>query len=269
MSTSPHLFALADAGAITLPAAITDLRAAAARYEEHRLTEPLHYLAARAAVTAATVEAVLAGTPLPDVDPVLDAERAARAYQHQVEVARDTAAELDARLSLAISEHAEHIFTDTLRPIFDTTVKALQSAYRLLEPFEGASPGAIALASTKVRNAAGTVDQHVLTYSQVRAAAAELRRRLSPPEYDLDAEFASWKDIHTVWPRARRSNFGSMPAPWENAPDQLAWQFRHLTPWLPTPAEQDAAWLEVYGEQLREQQEKTNRVRAVHETHGV
>lgn len=268
---SQHLFALHDAGTISLPSRITDLRDAAARYDRHRatLTEPPHYLTARATVTAATVDAIISGGPIPDVEPVLDAEHATRAYQHQVEVARDAAAEVDARLSIAIGQAAETILTDLLRPVFDRTVTKLQDAYRLLEPFEGTSPGALALAAPKVRTAAATVDTEVIVYTQVRAAASELRRRLTPAEYDLDGEFAAWKDIHTVWPRERRTNFGAMPAPWENAPDQLAWQMRHLTPWLPTPAEQDAEWMRIYGEQLREQQEKTNRVRAVRETHGV
>lgn len=269
-TTCPELFAAHDAGLIRLPAPIVQLRDARDRAHDHLrgLTTPPHHLDARETVTAATVEAFITGEPLPTVDRVLDAERESRAFEHCLEVARNAATQLEGRIAQAVGDAAEEVITAALRPVFDATVAELRDAYTLLEPFETAGRGALALAATKVRTAAATADRNGHTYSVLRSAAAEVRSLLPAPEYDVDGEFAAFRDVHTVWPKERRTNFGAIPAPWESAPDPIAWQIRHLTPWLPTPAEQDAAWLEVYGEAYRARQIQAEKSRAMALTFG-
>lgn len=266
----PALFAAHDNDLITLPQEITQLREARNRANEHLhgLTTPAHFLDARKALTDATVDAFVTGSPLPDVAPVLDAEREARAFEHILEIARNSAAALDRRIASTVAEQADQIITDVLRPVLDATVAELRSAYALLEPFETAGRGALALAAPKVRNAAATADKSSHTYTALRSAAAEVRAVLPAPEYDVDGEFAAFTDIHTVWPRARRTNFGAIPAPWQEVPDVQAWQIRNLTPWMPTPAEQDEQWQSVYGEALRAEQLRSEKRQAMALTFG-
>lgn len=267
--STPSLYAAHDANLIRLPENVLKVRDAHARASEAltALTPPQHPVDVRTEVAHETAAAYLSGAPAPSVDRVLDAERGARVFDHSLEVGRATVLMLEARLTEVLTAAAETIIVDSLRPPFDSTVASMRAGFNMLEPFETAGRGALALASAKVRKAAADLDGTLVpNYNLLRTAAAELRKVLPPPEHDGDGEFAAFRDVEMVWPRARRTNFGALPAPWAEAPDPLAWQIRNLTAWLPTPAEQDAAWLEVHGGLLEKQAE---RVRLHQEARGM
>ena len=101
---------------------------------------------------------------------------------------------------------------------------------------------------------------------------ARCRRRVAqaPPATRprRDGEFVAFTDVHSVWPRRRRTGIAATAAPWTNELDPQAWQLRHLTPWPPSPAEQDARWFEVYAEEFQAQQERAERHRAMALTFG-
>lgn len=269
-ATCATLFAAHNSTLIRLPAEVVALREAHERANEHlrELTAPPHYFNALEDVTAATVDAFISGQPLPSVQPVLDAERETRIFDHALEVGRNSAAALDRRVAAALADQADALITDVLRPMFDKVVGELREAYQLLEPFEGAGRGALALAATKVRKAAATVDDQSHTYTVLRNAYSEVRRLMPAPQHDEDGEFVAFTDVHTVWPRRHRSGIAATAAPWTHEPDPQAWQLRNLTPWLPTPAEQDAQWLEVYAEEHKAQQLRAEKHRAMALTFG-
>lgn len=269
-TTCPTLFAAHDSNLIRLPADVVKLRDARERAETHLrdLQPPPHWRNALDDLTDETVEAFIGGAAVPSVAPVLDAERASRAFDHDLDIGRNALAALDSRVAAALADQADALITDVLRPVFDTVVGELRDAYALLEPFEGAGTWALALAELKVRKAAANVEDQTHRYSVLCSAAAEVRKLVPPPEHDEDNEFVAFTDVHTVYPRRSRTGIAATAAPWTHEPDPQAWQLRNLTPWLPTAAEQDAKYREVYAEEIEAQRVRAEQHRAMALTFG-
>jgi hypothetical protein len=97
----------------------------------------------------------------------------------------------------------------------------------------------------------------------LRKASAELRRLAPPPQHDEDGEFVAFTDVHPVWPRRRRTGIAATAAPWVGEPDPTGWQLTHLTAWLPTTAEMDEQYRTVFAEEIKAQQVRAEKHRAM------
>ncbi len=109
-------------------------------------------------------------------------------------------------------------------------------------------------APAKKRRAFAILPALVGEYGAIAAARRVLADCGARPARDLDGEFAAVKNIDQLWPREVRQYTSK---PWGTGADGTTWLLRNGAElWLPTPAEQDARYDEVYGEREREQQRR-------------
>lgn len=245
----------AASGIYTLPAEVLELRAgidALAAQPAPTLTED----AVRDQLTAATVAAARRGEPLPDLTPLLDARRADELERARQGIVVDAEDRARAQLGTAVAELADTIITEHLRPVVEDVIA---KARRQVDAFgtHGASPGELFSAPPKVRQAYTDFTAGVHRYEVVRAGRSVLARVGSQPVRDDRGWFGEVRNADVLWPdMAAGLKTDRARPPWFGLPTEqrLLWFVEHRADvWLPTPAEQDARWREVLGEQYDEQ----------------
>jgi len=250
-ATFPRLFPAADAGFITLPAAVQEARVAYDRISTEGYPAPeTHYDTIDRLVTD-TVKAVQAGTPLPDCAAVDDARRAEQVATDQAEVLRQATDALAAQVRASVD--AAEVMTRHLQPAHTEVVKQLTAALGVVAAHH-ASGTSVLLASQKVRAAEASIDELGERYTAIRQARVDLDIACSyAPALDVDGEFGEIFNPERVWTRTQNRNFNAGTPPWPRTPTRarLAWFIAHgCEVWLPTPAEQDDRFRVVYAEQI-------------------
>ena len=250
-ATFPRLFPAADAGFITLPAAVQEARVAYDRISTEGYPAPeTHYDTIDRLVTD-TVKAVQAGTPLPDCAAVDDARRAEQVATDQAEVLRMAVETLAAQVRASVD--AGEVMTRHLQPAHTEVVKQLCAALGVVAAHH-ASGTSVLLASQKVRAAEASIDGLVERYTAIRQARVDLDIACSyAPALDVDGEFGEIFNPERVWTRTQNRNFNAGTPPWPRTPTRarLAWFIAHgCEVWLPTPTQQDERFAAVYAEQI-------------------
>ena len=252
MSTIPYAALLEghDAGWYGLPDEVLDARCAVVRADQARDAHPAPDPGAR---QAELVERLLDGDQ-PDPAEVADLDGELARYQVWrilVSEAHETAGR---RLSAAIGENRDRTIVEHLRPAHAESVETardLASVAALADDPDVRH----ALAGTQ-RKKADQLVEAARRYGAVRAAWSVLTRGAAT--HDQQGTFGELRDLTDAWPTWRQH--GS-DRPWPSTPAaRLAWIAVHATPWLPTPAEQDERYAEVFGD--AERQAATNRAQA-------
>jgi len=216
-----RLFPAADAGFITLPAAVREARVAYDRICTEGYPAPeTHYDTIDRLVTD-TVKAVQDGTPLPDCGAVDDARRAEQVAADQAEVLRMAVETLAAQVRASVD--AGEVMTRHLQPAHTEVVKQLCAALGVVAAHH-ASGTSVLLASQKVRAAEASIDELVERYTAIRQARADLDITCSyAPALDVDNEFGEVRNPEDVWTRTQHRNFSAgtprcTPRSWSKPP---------------------------------------------------
>lgn len=244
------LFEAHDQNVFELPGDVLKLRAAVGRLDDElatvRASRPDPAAAERQAVDAAKAAAAsrkaFAATGLREV------REATADHDSLVHVLDRARAELAGELAALIVDSAPQIVTEHLRPVHDRLAAQFEQAAAVLP--DPATVDAMMRASDQARQAWLDLDAAVIAYHRVRDAAARLNRQ-APVVNDTHGEFALMRNVRDVWPDWQVGR----PPPWTHAdPRQtILWLVRHGAQlWLPTSAEQDAAWHEAHGVALEQ-----------------
>lgn len=243
-----------EAGGYTLPDALV---AAFDQYQAVKtvaLPEPDQLDADTA---AARLRADLAAGKAPDLAAAADQVRRAQDQQAMLEIARrvrDQAVEQASdQVGIVASDTADAVIAEHLRPawaeVHDQTRKA--AAQLKGHPLE---LGALIGAPTKVRDAYLTVRglaerRSVILRARGWANSAGMRQ----PQHDSADMFALLEDPWKLFPdRKPSSRMPPFPIPDDDVAAMLWWgtDAELARPWLPTVAEQDAAWWKQFGESV-------------------
>jgi hypothetical protein len=254
----------AGAGGYTLPADVEDAHAVWLRLQRTELPRPREFGAEDAADRI--VQAAAAGEtfdPLKlcrDYHAVTD-ER--RLYDEALAVVR-MAVEQAANIAVAAASDAtERIITEHLRPAHDDVLAKAAEVAGQLRPYTDGEyrldlQGIVAATSSKIRAAylalPGLLDRQRIILDARRHANVVGQRKAEHDTAGLFAMFADPMSFHPGWkPPARIPQF---PMP-EDETARLLWLVSDAAtaarPWLPTVAEQDAAWWARFGEQVEAQ----------------
>jgi len=250
-ATFPRLFPAADAGYITLPAAVQEARRAYDRIcaEVYPTPEP-HYDTTDRLVTD-TVKAMQDGQPLPNCSTVDDARRGEQVAADAADVLRQATDALAAQARASVDPG--EVMTRHLQPAHTEVVKQLTAALGVVAAHH-ASGTSVLLASQKVRAAEASIDGLCEKYEAIRQAKVDLDIFCHyAPELDVDGEFGEIANPETVWTRTEHRNFNAGTPPWPRTPTRarLAWFIAHgCEVWLPSPTEQDARFSAVYATQI-------------------
>ncbi len=258
------LLAAADAGALTLPASMTEGRArlASLRAVVAAQTPPLAEQSARAAAVLA-----LMADPAEDV---VGAVLAARAADDEHRLRADLLGEA---VDLAATADVLPDGWGTL--LLDAHARCtaqLRGAYATFSPVS-TRPDDLWAASPAVRGAWTSFTRGALHYEAIMTVH-RLTRATSPAELDTENLFYEIRNTEHVWPERITSlrPLSTLVPPWPPRSDTLAWLL-----WvhgaggvlhLPTVAEQDAAWNVVFGERARVFGAGDRHVREMRETFG-
>lgn len=230
------LFRGADQGAYVLPSDLTRLRAAV-----ETLAAPVeaeHPGQVEARLAAVMADAAVAGEDPRDVLELLDAHQAVEVVRLANRV-RQRAAELTVdRLRDAVESAAEILIVECLRPALDAV---LDDAGKVADTV-GAStawPETLTIPAGSSRRELEPLSER---YAAIRGARRALTQVGIRPSADIEyAIFGEFMNLPDVWPnfRTRRN------PPWPPDPvGRLLWlAVGPAMPWLPTPAEQDQAYL--------------------------
>ena len=255
------LYAGADAGHYTLPAAVLDALQVVRALEQFQseqsdATAP----AAREALADAIVAAARAGRPLPSGAVYLKAEEADRAAEARASVLAEVIERRTMALATVTSGNALTIITDHLAPALSETLEEARPAVAALEPFDMSGPERMVNAADDVRASYAVLCDLAERYRAIRAARNVYRDELKP-DYDTAGEFGELRNLAAVHPEFRRPQ---VPKPWPADPTaRLAWLVSSpAKPWMPTPAEQDEMWLAAYGDAAKERAARTLAARA-------
>jgi len=247
------LVSAADGGGYTLP---EELLAAYRTYTRVKETE----LAAPARLDTETAAARLVAAVVGGEDPDLlaigrevnDSTAALQVYDHAQQVLRLAVEQAGERATFLAGDLTERIIVEHLRPAFQQVHAEAREVAQALQGY-GLDPHALVTAPAKVRTAYGSLPFLVARRSIILTA-----RRLvntaghRTPQHDVSGYFAdfaeplafnSWWRLPAALPR--------VPAP-EDPMEHLLWVVSDAAapgkPWLPTVAEQDAAWWALLGE---------------------
>ncbi|MEV3988258.1 hypothetical protein AB0J57_05065 [Streptomyces sp. NPDC049837] len=235
-----------DAGYYSLPAEVIKARDTHAAIVAQPYPEPPESVVAvieRLAVE--TVDAVHAGTELPDVAQI-GAARAAELQHQDVSVmlgyCKDIAVK---RVQSAVHAHGLAAITDHLKPAHDETWQSFRRAWQTLLEHGQTEPRHLLAAPAKVRKASDTCDQLAERYVAIHTARGALARAGFTCPDDPNGKYVAIRNYHQLSP----SRMAMARPPWFglNTRQFLGW---HATNggqlWLPAPDEQkQAVWDEV------------------------
>ncbi|MGH2788901.1 MAG: hypothetical protein ACRDJV_13515 [Actinomycetota bacterium] len=244
-----------DAGHYELPAQILKVR------DEHaRVEEALHKLRTdgnadpEAAMVDVTLELVREGGAVPAGDLL---KRATRLTQQAA--ARDVAI----RALVRVQEMAAEEVSAQVQWFGDKVIAALATA---LDDTIGQARGASAalrgvlpsrdviaagLVSEEIRDAYGVLVAQSARYGAIRSARFSLILLGIRSQRDESNIFLEFKNFDAVWPNFHKGGDPPWPA---DSLERLLWIVSGpAEPWIPTPLEQDARWLE-YREAVKARQ---------------
>lgn len=237
----------AEAGGYTLPVELTDALTVYRRVTALTLSEPRGHnpeeTAARLVHTLAEGKEVdLTALAAGMSDAELEAKVAAQ-VQHVVTLAREQAAGAATNLAADLTER---IITDHLRPAFDDVHAQARDAAAALDG-HGLDPHSLVTAPAKARNAYASLPLLVARKTTIlqahRLANAIGFRR---PAHDVQNIFSAFADPLAFHPQWKHPAPVPRPPVPENAVERLLWMAGPEgavgKPWLPTVAEQDAAY---------------------------
>jgi len=233
------LFYGRDAGHYTLPDELVKARDTYVTVMDMPFpAPPLNAWETIQATAVATVEAVHAGTQLPDPSVIEAARAAERVYQDaldMMDLCRRTATDR-IHSTLRMIE----LITDHLAPAHDETWQTFQAAHRLLTEYGETANRRLLTAPARIRKAADTVDTAAERYDAVRAARAVLTVRGARCPQDPDNKYGAIRNFHEVHP----TRMAMVRTAWHGMSTRqyLAWMVDHGGQlWMPTPDQQAEA----------------------------
>lgn len=264
----------ADAGLYALPAEVAELHAAR-QHLTAQLAEPTpDRNAPRETYARAVRAAALAGGALPDPAEVFAAEQDSAARAYRTDVVRQVLEALTGDLNTAVSDLAESILVEHLRPAWQAGYDQARAAVAVFLPY-GSTQGALFAAPEKARKAFASLAGHVDTMLGCSRVVDGLRLCGYRPQLDELDLFRSVKDVLAVWPDLatdRRSASHTLAGkPWPDAlAERVMWSVQTGAElWLPTPHEQDQQWSRCYGERVAEQARGRWAATAMHAMSGT
>ncbi|MDP9395574.1 MAG: hypothetical protein M3Q27_15555 [Actinomycetota bacterium] len=265
----------ATAGGYTLPTDVVDAHAVWQRLRQVELPTPrqLHIedAAGRIVHTVTRGEAL----DLLEVGAEFDrVERERRAYDQALTVLRLAVEQAGNAAVNAASDAADRIVTEHLRPAHTALLQRVREVVELLRPHIDAAyhldAHGVMTASAKVRAAylevPALVDRwRLINDARNRANLIGLRT----VEYDHDGVFATFENPMALVPGWTPTvGMPRIPFP-EGATARLLWiaseEVAPARPWLPTFAEQDAAYWSIFGEQITQARQNQHNMRAMAE----
>ncbi|SDY96071.1 hypothetical protein SAMN05661080_05142 [Modestobacter sp. DSM 44400] len=193
-----------------------------------------------------------------DPTPVIDAQRALDEYSERIQLMRQAREIAGNNLATVLADHASEAITEHLAPAFDEIATRLRIDFMATDHIGSSTPAAVLLTQPKpVRDALIRIDTSVQRYELVRQAHSILLRITQARSQDEVGYFAEVRNTEKVWPAvaeiARTTRYAPTTPPWPTTGtrDRLAWLFANGGQvWLPTTTQQDARYLEVFGEKL-------------------
>ncbi len=263
------LFTGCDAGIHPLPADVVDLRRALAHLADTPTPEVVDERALHASLVAAAVAAAHCGDGPPDVTPLVNAGSARALADARRRVLDEATSAVAGELRDAIVDGAEAILGDYLRPAFNELVAELKAACAAFTPYGDAAP-ALLRAPDKARKAFAGLGDLSARWSALRKSRAALANAGYTAQADEFGLFALVRnaDSFTDMTRARPMSKIADGLPWRElaGTDYHLWFGTHPEAelWLPTAAEQDAAWSAVFGARIAAQNLSQQRAAMAH-----
>lgn len=256
--TLAPVFALGDGGRIELPPEIGMLRTSLDRLAGLEMPTIRHSIDVADELTELTVQAAHTDT-LNDVDystPIRAAEEA-QAAQHRATAIVAAQEAVANRLQSAVHSNST-VIVKLLQPHFARLVDDLRAGLQTAAAWP--DPVAALSAPAKVRAQLAAVHSARREVDEILAARAVLSRLGYRSGVDLHGEFGLCKNFDELWPRHSRQ-LNPRP-PWGDEDKLTWWLMNGGNVWLPTLAEQEERYDEVYGEATREQQNRVRNARA-------
>ena len=247
------LVALAEAGHFTLPDEVVDAHRLA-----HRLTvevsqphtDRVHQ--ARERLVAAFTQAAANGAPWPDGHDVLEAEAADRADKEAFNALERAATAAQANFAGLVSDVADDLIATSLRPAVDRVLEETTQAAKALGAYAAAGNVEQLLTAPKAARAAWiALDALAGRYGVLRKARGVLVRAIlngGQQQVDDTNLFAEIRNLPDLWPTWRQRT----QPPWpDGGRERMLWLAGpDVEVWMPTVAEQDARYREVFAEGL-------------------
>lgn len=236
-----HLFDGADAELYTLPDPVIQLRRAVALLAEYDLPAPPAAMVVLDGLVEQTRQAAKDGQPLPDAAPVLAAEEANKAYEHQRRILNDAGERTENELLSVAAANADTIISVHLRPAHDAVVARLAEAAKLTTQYPDARSALTA--GAKVRAAVAELPSLCQVHGAILVARAALTRLPGCQPAHPDSPTSWIANAEEIWPS---ENWGRGRPPWPEGPDGLLFLVRNGAKlWMPTAAEEDRAFEET------------------------
>jgi hypothetical protein len=246
-----ELLSLAEPGGFTLPAELTAAYDTYVKVAALKLpTVPITNLND---ASGRIVTAVTRGEPVDplEVGRAVESGNADRRALDAAHGALREAAELAAEQAvLLVGDQVEAIISDCLRPAFEDVLEQSRAAARVLAG-QDLDAQSLLRASTKVRTAYLSLDGLAVRWSAILSARYRVNRLGERQvQDDYRGLFSTLRRPMALFPNWRPPQpMPQLPIP-DSAPARLLWyvgeEGTRAEPWLPTVAEQDAAWSEQF-----------------------
>jgi hypothetical protein len=266
----------AKVGGYTLPPEITDAHAVWQRLQQAEIPPPRPF-----SIEDAAGRIVHAATTGQQVDPLKlcrdfqKVEEDRRLYDQALGVMRQAIEQAAAVAVNAASDATERIITEHLRPVHDELMQQARDVASVLRPYTSAGfeldlQRIVSEPSAEIRAAylalPDLVERRRLIW-QARTKANQVGQRKA--EHDEAGLFALFERPMTFHPHWRApAQIPRLPMP-EDDTARLLWfasdEATTARPWLPTLAEQDAAWWGLFGERLEQAARNRHDARAMAE----
>jgi hypothetical protein len=196
------------------------------------------------------IEAALSGSAFPDGSAVVEAEAAIKRNEAALAALRDSKQHFEREVARSLRAAGEAIIVVFLRSALEETIAEARKAAGVLRGINDIDVNDV---TPKVRDAWLRMVDLAERYVAIRTGREDLA--LPMPRHDQGHIFAEFRNARTVWPERSAEMARSAvlttrrhaltPAPWPDGyPQRLLWIVRsEAQPWMPTPQEQDAAWL--------------------------
>lgn len=254
------LFDAAEVGGFTLPEEL--LAAHRTLLQAKAITVPTPPPVDTDAAAAQLVAALVAGE---EPDPIAQAElleerqRQRALAETATQVARIAAEQAADAMTHLAADLTERIITDHLRPALAKVWADAREVAANLNGYDITNHRALITAPTKVRNAYAKLPELVARDTAIRTARKKANSAgYREPQHDTQHAFATFahpEALHPGWSAESTAAMPAIPFPKDPA-ERLLWivtpEVAAAEPWLPTVAEQDAAWLAMYGEKARQ-----------------
>ena len=242
---------LAEAGHFTLPDQVVDAHRLAQRLAvevSQPRADQVHK--ARERLVAAFTHAAADDAPWPDGHDVLEAEAADRADKEALNALQRAATAAQANFAGLVSDVADDLIATSLRPAADRVLEETAQAAKALGAYATAGNIEQLLTAPKAaRDAWIALDALAGRYGVLRKARGVLVRAIHDSghqQVDATNLFAEIRNLNELWPTWRLRT----QAPWPDGPRQrMLWLISPgVDVWMPTVAEQEARYREVFAE---------------------